>query len=132
MITLSGGVARIFQMPAVQSLAADSVTPDKIGNSVALTTMGQNITLIIGPLLGGILFQVVGPEGAYALIDSLNVILSLCRKFGDIFEFKEYLASALTDRTSTHAIVNFWMITKSLAFRAMKTSVSIHATETVL
>ena len=67
-ITLGGGLARIFLMPAAHSLTADSVTEDRISNAVALTNMGMNITLIIGPFLGGRLFEVRGPEGAYALI----------------------------------------------------------------
>ena len=62
-ITIAGGLARIFQMPAAQSLAADAVTPDRIANSVALTTTGMNITLIVGPLLGGIMFRETGPRG---------------------------------------------------------------------
>lgn len=77
-ITLAGGLARIFQMPAVQSLAADSVGQDKLANGVALTTMGMNLTLIIGPLLGGILFETMGPEGAYALIAGLHLSGGFC------------------------------------------------------
>jgi MFS family permease len=73
-ITLTGGLARIFQMPAVQSLAADSVTQDKLANGVALTTMGMNLTLIGGPLLGGILFEKVGPAGAYGMIAGLHIL----------------------------------------------------------
>lgn len=77
-ITLAGGLARIFQMPAVQSLAADSVGQDKLANGVALTTMGMNLTLIFGPLLGGILFEKVGPAGAYGLIAGLHLLGGLC------------------------------------------------------
>ena len=73
-ITIAGGLARIFQMPAAQSLAADAVTPDRIANSVALTTTGMNITLIVGPLLGGIMFRETGPQGAYALIVAMHVL----------------------------------------------------------
>jgi MFS family permease len=77
-ITLAGGLARIFQMPAVQSLAADSVTRDKLANGVALTTTGMNLTLIVGPLLGGILFETMGPEGAYGLIAGLHLAGGIC------------------------------------------------------
>jgi predicted MFS family arabinose efflux permease len=77
-ITLAGGLARIFQMPAVQSLAADSVSQDKLANGVALTTMGMNLTLIFGPLLGGILFETMGPEGAYGLISGLHLLGGFC------------------------------------------------------
>jgi MFS family permease len=67
-ITLVGGLSRIFLMPAAHSLTADSVAEDRIANAVALTNMGMNITLIIGPLLGGRLFEAFGVKGAYTLI----------------------------------------------------------------
>ncbi|MCH7714165.1 MAG: MFS transporter [Chloroflexi bacterium] len=67
-ITFFVGLARIFQMPAAQSLAIDSVAPEQINIAVALTTMSQNMNLVIGPLLGGILFELFGAQGAYALI----------------------------------------------------------------
>ena len=73
-ITIAGGLARIFQMPAAQSLAADAVTPDRVANGVALTTTGMNITLIVGPLLGGIMFRETGPQGAYALIVAMHAL----------------------------------------------------------
>jgi MFS family permease len=67
-ITLVGGLGRIFLMPAAHSLTADSVPENRISNAVALTNMGMNITLIIGPIVGGRLFEARGPEAAYALI----------------------------------------------------------------
>ncbi len=73
-ITLAGGLARIFQMPAVQSLAADAVSEDRIGNGVALTTTGMNFTLIVGPLVGGALFELTGPQGAYAAMVALHLL----------------------------------------------------------
>ena len=73
-ITLAGGLARIFQMPAVQSLAADAVSEDRIGNGVALTTTGMNFTLIAGPLVGGALFEWVGPQGAYTAMVVLHLL----------------------------------------------------------
>ncbi len=77
-ITLAGGLARIFQMPAVQSLAADSVSQDRIGNSVALTTTGMNFTLIAGPLVGGWLFDLTGPQGAYGAMVALHLAGAAC------------------------------------------------------
>jgi predicted MFS family arabinose efflux permease len=67
-LTFLVGLARLFQMPAAQSLAADSVTEDRVSNAMALTNTGMNLTLIIGPLLGGLLFDQFGPGGAYAAI----------------------------------------------------------------
>ena len=70
-ITFFVGMARLFQMPAAQSLAIDSAPPDKINTAVALTTMSMNLNLVVGPLLGGFLFEMFGPQGAYALIAAL-------------------------------------------------------------
>jgi predicted MFS family arabinose efflux permease len=72
-LTFSSGLARIFQMPAGQSLAADSVPQDRISTSVALINSGMNLNLVTGPLIGGILFETFGPEGAYALIAALHL-----------------------------------------------------------
>jgi MFS family permease len=80
-ITFFVGMARIFQMPAAQSLAIDSVPAEQITTAVALTTMSQNMNLVVGPLLGGILFEVFGAWGAYAFI----VVLYGCSGISALF-----------------------------------------------
>ncbi|PKB61853.1 MAG: hypothetical protein BZY79_01615 [SAR202 cluster bacterium Casp-Chloro-G4] len=67
-IAFTGGLVRTFQMPAGQSLAADSVTPDRISNAVALINTGMDVNLIFGATMVGFLYKAYGPEGAYALI----------------------------------------------------------------
>lgn len=76
-ITLTAGMVRIFQMPSSQSLVADTLPKDRIGNGAAFTTLGMNFAMIIGPLVGGILFKSVGPEGAYIVIASFYCISGL-------------------------------------------------------
>ncbi len=73
MITLGAGLARIFQMPTAQSLAVDSVEPPRISNAVALINAGSNIALVGGPIIGGVLFDLFGPEGAYVLVAALYI-----------------------------------------------------------
>ena len=73
-VTLGAGLARIFQMPTIQSLAVDSVSTDRIPNAVALINAGSNIALVLGPILGGLLFDIYGPEGAYVLVASLYIL----------------------------------------------------------
>lgn len=80
-ITLVAGLARIFQMPTAQSLAVDSVTPDRIPNAVALANAGMNVALVLGPLLGGILFKFFGPDGAYVLVACVYVFSGLSALF---------------------------------------------------
>ncbi len=70
-ITLLGGVIRLFQMPAAQSMVADTLSADRISNGAALTNVGRNLTTVVGPLIGGILFQSLGPSGAFLVVASL-------------------------------------------------------------
>ena len=77
-ITMVGGLVRMFQMPAAQSLVADTLSEDRIANGAALTTMGRNLSTIVGPLVGGILFQVIGPHGAYTAIAFLYFLSGAC------------------------------------------------------
>ena len=80
-VTLCVCLARIFQMPTVQSLAADTVSPDQVSSAVALTNMGMNVPLILGPLAGGLLFEKYGPQGAYMLVLSLHTMAGICALF---------------------------------------------------
>ena len=77
-VTLVAGLVRMFQMPAAQSLVADTLTQDSISNGAALSNIGRNLATIMGPLLGGILFQAAGPQGAYAAIVVLYALSGLC------------------------------------------------------
>ena len=72
-VTLAAGLARIFQMTTAQSLAVDSVSTERIPNAVALINAAMNIALVVGPILGGLLFDFFGPEGAYVLVAGLYV-----------------------------------------------------------
>ena len=70
-VAVVAGMVRVFQMPAAQSLVADTLPQDRIGNGVAFNTLGRNLAMLIGPLVGGILFTSVGPKGAYIAIAAL-------------------------------------------------------------
>ena len=52
-------------------MVADTLSEDRISNGAALTNMGRNLTTVVGPLIGGILFQRLGPEGAFMVVASL-------------------------------------------------------------
>ena len=65
------GVVLVFQMPAAQSLVADTLPPDRVANGAALNTVGMNIAMLLGPLIGGVLFKAYGLQGAYAVIITL-------------------------------------------------------------
>ena len=80
-IAFAGGLVRTFQMPAGQSLAADSVTRVKISSAVALINTGMDVSLIFGPLVVGFLFQAYGPEGAFALIAAVYAMSGISALF---------------------------------------------------
>ena len=80
-MTLAGGLVRMFQMPAAQSLVADTLASDRISNGVALTTMGRNFATLLGPPLGGYLFDSSGPQGAYFAIAILYCLSGVTALF---------------------------------------------------
>ena len=67
-LVLTASVVRLFQMPAAQALVADILPEDRLSNGAALTTMGMNLNTVLGPLVGGFLFQAIKPQGVYAVI----------------------------------------------------------------
>ena len=73
-IVVIAGMVQVFLMPSAQSLVADSLPQDRIGNGAAFNTLGRNIAMLIGPLLGGVLFKSFGPEGAYGAIAILYFV----------------------------------------------------------
>ena len=70
-VAVIAGMVRVFQMPAAQSLVADTLPPERLANGAAFNTLGRNIAMLAGPLLGGILFKGFGPEGAFAAVAAL-------------------------------------------------------------
>jgi predicted MFS family arabinose efflux permease len=58
-------------MPSAQSLVADTLPADRIGNGAAFNHVGMNIGMLIGPLVGGVLFKSYGPEVAFMAIACL-------------------------------------------------------------
>lgn len=71
LIAMLAGIARVFQMPSAQSLVADTLPTDRIGNGAAFNHVGMNIGMLVGPLVGGVLFKSYGPEGAFMAIAAL-------------------------------------------------------------
>ena len=67
-ITVVTGMVRVFQMPSARSLVADTLSQERIGNGVAFNTVAMNTAMLVGPLLGGILFKSYGPQGAFTVI----------------------------------------------------------------
>jgi MFS family permease len=58
------GTARAFYGPAQQSLLPNLVPPEILSNAIALNSTGWQISTIVGPVAGGLLYG-ISPEAAY-------------------------------------------------------------------
>ena len=67
-MTVTAGLFRIFQMPSAQALIGDTLPEDKISNGAALSSMAMNISTILGPLAGGLLYATLGPVGTWSVV----------------------------------------------------------------
>ncbi len=67
-LTGVAGMARAFDNVTRQTLIADMVPRQNLGNAIALTRVGRDITQIAGPVIGGFLFDSFGLGWAYVVI----------------------------------------------------------------
>ena len=74
LLTMTAGMVRVFEMPSSEALVADTLPQDRIANGAAFNTLGRNIALLIGPLVGGVLFKGFGPGVAFGAIAALYVL----------------------------------------------------------
>ena len=73
-LAMTAGMVRVFEMPSSQALVADTLPEDRIADGAAFNTLGRNIAMLIGPLVGGVLFKGFGPEGAFIAIAALYLL----------------------------------------------------------
>ena len=76
-ITLVMGTIRLFQMPTAQSLVGDTLPAERLSNGAAFNTIAMNLAMLVGPVVGGVLFKAFGPQGAYLAIASLYLVSGL-------------------------------------------------------
>ena len=62
------GISRIFEMPTAQALAGDSVPQQEIPRAMALVNGGRNLSMVLGLLFAGFMFDVFGPAGTFLVI----------------------------------------------------------------
>ena len=74
LLAMTTGMVRVFEMPSSQALVADTLPQDRIANGAAFNTLGRNIAMLIGPLVGGVLFKGFGPGGAFIAIAALYML----------------------------------------------------------
>jgi MFS family permease len=66
-IAFIGGVSSTLATPAFQALMTDLVSREDLPSAVALNSAQFNLSRIIGPTIGGLLFGAIGIAGCYFL-----------------------------------------------------------------
>ena len=102
-VILVAGIGWSFDMPARRSLFHDLLGRSGVTNAVALDSMGQSVSMMAGPALGGGLIAVLGVKGGYLavtafLLTSMVLIYRLKLKAPQTRRFRaEGLAPSLAD-----------------------------------
>jgi MFS family permease len=73
------GSARAFMMPAQQAVLRNLVSTQDFSQAVALSSSNMQVAIILGPVLGGLLY-VFGPNVVYAVSSTLLAIAVLLMK----------------------------------------------------
>ncbi len=73
------GSARAFMMPAQQAVLRNLVSTQEFSQAVALSSSNMQVAIILGPVLGGLLY-VFGPNVVYAVSSTLLALSVLLMK----------------------------------------------------
>jgi MFS family permease len=76
-VIVLGGVCRSFLQPARAALSAEIIPVALYAKAIAVRTSGFQLSMAVGPALGGVLYASVGPDGVYlsaALLLALSVV----------------------------------------------------------
>jgi MFS family permease len=82
-LALAGSLTWALDNPARQAFVPDLVGRQHLTNAIALISLALEITVVVGPALGGILIPIAGIGGAYGLIATfylLDVLVLLLLK----------------------------------------------------
>ena len=73
-VSMVQGAQFSFLMPARQALVPQLVGRDNLTNAMSLDAAAMSITTLLAPAVGGVLYNVIGPEGVYFLVAGLGVL----------------------------------------------------------
>jgi MFS family permease len=73
-LALVGSFTWAIDNPTRNALVPDLVGREDLTNAIALNAVALEITVVIGPALGGILIPILGMGGAYALIAGICLV----------------------------------------------------------
>jgi len=74
---LVAGVVWASEMAVRRRMVGEVVPAGHVGQAVALDSVTSSSTRMIGPLLGGITFEVFGLDGAYLLSTAVHIVAAL-------------------------------------------------------
>jgi MFS family permease len=66
LLALAMGTTTAFGVPVRQAIVPSLVEREKLMNAIVLNTLGQNVSMIVGPTLGGVLISLGGIGGSFA------------------------------------------------------------------
>ena len=67
-LSLVSSLTWALDNPTRQAFIPDLVEPDDLTNAIAMNSVATELTVIVGPALGGLLIPILGISGAYWLI----------------------------------------------------------------
>lgn len=73
-LALVSGLTWALDNPTRQAFVPDLVRREDLTNAIALNSVAVEITVVVGPALGGILIPVLGMSGAYTLITAIYLL----------------------------------------------------------
>jgi len=79
-ISFAGGLFWVLDFPVRRTLIGDAVAGRDLGKAMAIDTIANNGTRMLGPLLGGVLLQFTGLVGTFVIaLASYSICLLLTR-----------------------------------------------------
>lgn len=72
-VSMVQGAQFSFLMPARQALVPQLVGRDNLTNAMSIDAAAMSTTTLIAPSVGGVLYNVIGPEGVYFLVAGLGI-----------------------------------------------------------
>ena len=79
-IAFLNGLGWSMDFPVRRAMLGNAVETERLGNAMSFDTATNSATRMIGPLIGGVLYQILGLEGAYLIatfVYALTIMFAL-------------------------------------------------------
>ncbi len=73
-VGLAAGVVWASEMAVRRRMVGEVVPPTQVGQAVALDSVTSSSTRMIGPLIGGVIFEIFGLAGAYLVSTAVHIV----------------------------------------------------------